>query len=167
MQELNIKNKLAEYYPKLNLSAGYSYFSNSDNWTIKDNQNKVTYTAVTLTVPIFSGGHRKSQLSKAKILYDIASLEKQEAKRSMTIEIQNLEMKLSEEHKTIQVALSTRLTAKKAFEIADETAKNGLISQLDLRIISNDYKRAEINVYHSIFNFKCTQIDFNIAIANY
>jgi outer membrane protein TolC len=167
LQELNIKNKLAEYYPKLNLSAGYSYFSNSDNWTIKDNQNKVTYTAVTLTVPIFSGGHRKSQLSKAKILYDIASLEKQEAKRSMTIEIQNLEMKLSEEHKTIQVALSTRLTAKKAFEIADETAKNGLISQLDLRIISNDYKRAEINVYHSIFNFKCTQIDFNIAIANY
>ncbi len=167
LQQLNIKNKKAEYYPTINLNAGYSYFSSSDKWTIIDNQNKITYTAVALTVPIFSSGYRKAQLNKAKILSNNALLERQEAKLSMTIEIENLEMKLSEEYKTIQVAKSTRITAKKAYEIAVETAKSGLISQLDLRKISNDYKRAEINLYNSIYNFKCTQIDFNIAIANY
>ena len=167
LQELNIKNKQAEYYPTLNLKAGYSYFGSSDEWTVKDNQNKFTYTAVSLTVPIFSSGYRKVQVGKAKILSDNALLEKQEAKLSMTIEIQNLEMKLSEEYKTIQVAKSTRETAQKAYEIAVNTAKSGLISQLDLRKISNDYKRAEINLYNSIYNFKCTQIDFNNATANY
>jgi outer membrane protein TolC len=167
LQKLEIKNKQAEYYPTLNLRAGYSYFSSSDEWDLKDNQNKIMYTAVTFTVPIFSGGYRRSQVSKAKIVSDIASLEKQEAKLSMTIEIQNLEMKLSEEYKTIQVATSTGETAKQAYEIAIETAKSGLISQLDLRNISNDYNRAEINLYNSIYNFKCTQIDFNNAIANY
>ncbi|WP_245585032.1 TolC family protein [Psychroserpens burtonensis] len=167
LQELNIKNKQAEYYPTLNLRAGYSYFSNADNWSINDNQNKIVYTAVTFTVPIFSGGFRKSQISKAKILSNIALLEKQEAKLSMTIEIQNLELKLSEEYKTIQVATSKGETAKKAYEIAVETAKSGLISQLDLRRISNDYNRAEIHLYSSIYNYKCTQIDFNNAIANY
>jgi len=167
LQELDIKNKQAEYYPTINLRAGYSYFSSSDKWTFQDNQNKIIYTAVTFTVPIFSGGFRKSQLSKAKILSNITSLEKKEAKLSMTIEIQNLELKLSEEYKTIQVAKSTGKTAKKAYEIAVETEKSGLISQLDLRRISNDYNRAEINLYNSIYNFKCTQIDFNIAIANY
>lgn len=167
LQELNIKNKQAEYYPTLRLRAGYSYFSNADNWSINDNQNKIVYTAVTFTVPIFSGGFRKSQINKAKILSNIALLEKQEAKLSMTIEIQNLELKLSEEYKTIQVATSKGETAKKAYEIAVETAKIGLISQLDLRIISNDYNRAEINLYSSIYNYKCTQIDFNNAIANY
>ena len=167
MQELNIKNKQAEYYPTLNLRAGYSYFSSADNRSINDNLNKIVYTAVTFTVPIFSGGFRKSQISKAKILSNIALLEKQEAKLSMTVEIQNLELKLSEEYKTIQVAKSKGETAKKAYKIAVETAKIGLISQLDLRIISNDYNRAEINLYSSIYNFKCTQIDFNNAIANY
>lgn len=167
LQELNIKNKQAEYYPTLNLKAGYSYFSSSDKWTVKDNQNKFTYTSVTLTVPLFSSGYRKSQLSKAKILSDNASIVKQEAKLSMTIEIQNLELKLTEEFKTIKVATSTRETAKKSYEIAVVTEKSGLISQLDLRKISNDYKRAEINLYYSIYNFKCTQIDFNNAIANY
>jgi outer membrane protein TolC len=166
-QELDIKNKQAEYYPTINLRAGYSYFSSSDKWTFQDNQNKIIYTAVTFTVPIFSGGFRKSQLSKAKILSNITSLEKKEAKLSMTIEIQNLELKLSEEYKTIQVAKSTVETAKKAYEIAVETEKSGLISQLDLRRISNDYNSAKINLYNSIYNFKCTQIDFNIAIANY
>ena len=86
---------------------------------------------------------------------------------SMTIEIQNLELKLSEEYETIQVATSTGETAKKAYEIAVETAKIGLISQIDLRKISDDYNRSEINLYNSIYNFKCTQIDFNNAIANY
>jgi outer membrane protein TolC len=167
LQELDIKNKQAEYYPTLNLRAGYSYFSSSNEWTFKDNQNKIIYTAVTFTVPIFSGGFRKSQVSKAKILSNITLLEKKEAKLSMTIEIQNLELKLSEEYKSIRVAKSTGETAKKAYEIALETAKSGLISQLDLRRISNDYNRAEINLYSSIYNFKCTQIDFNIAIANY
>ncbi|WP_027076309.1 TolC family protein [Maribacter antarcticus] len=167
LQELDIKNKRAAYYPTLDFRAGYSYFSSSDELSFQDNQNKIIYTAVTLTVPIFSGGFRKSQLSKAKILSNITSLEKQEAKLSMTIEIQNLELKLSEEYKTIQVATSTGETAKKAYEIAVETAKNGLISQIDLRNISDDYNRAEINLYNSIYNFKCTQIDFNNAIANY
>ena len=167
LQELDVKNKQAEYYPTVNLRAGYSYFSSSDEWTFRDNQNKIIYTAVTFTVPIFSGGFRKSQVSKAKILSNITLLEKKEAKLSMTIEIQNLELKLSEEYKSIQVAKSTGETAKKVYEIAVETAKSGLISQLDLRRISNDYNRAEINLYNSIYNFKCTQIDFNIATANY
>ena len=167
LQELDVKNKQAEYYPTVNLRAGYSYFSSSDEWTFRDNQNKIIYTAVTFTVPIFSGGFRKSQVSKAKILSNITLLEKKEAKLSMTIEIQNLELKLSEEYKSIRVAKSTGETAKKAYEIALETAKSGLISQLDLRRISNDYNRAEINLYNSIYNFKCTQIDFNIATANY
>jgi len=167
LQEIDIKNKRAAYYPTLNLSAGYTYFSSSDKWSFKDNQNKIIYTAVTFTIPIFSGGYRKSQVSKAKIRSTITSLEKKEAKLSMTIEIQNLELKLSEEYKTIQVATSTGETAKKSYEIAVETAKRGLISQLDLRRISNDYNRAEINLYNSIYNYKCTQIDFNIAIANY
>lgn len=167
LQELDIKNKQAEYYPTLDFSAGYSYFGSSDEWTFQDNQNKIIYAAVTLTVPIFSGGFRKSQVSKAKIVSNITSLEKQEAKMSMTIEIQNLELKLSEEYETIQAATSTGETAKKAYEIAVETAKSGLISQIDLRNISDDYNRAEINLYNSIYNFKCTQIDFNNAIANY
>jgi len=167
LQELNIKNKQSAYYPTLDLEAGYSYFSSSDNWTVTENQNKYLYAGVTLTIPIFSSGYRKSQLSKAKILSDNALLEKQEARLSMTVEIQNLEMKLTEEYKIIQVAKSISETAKKAYNIAVETTKSGLISQLDLRKISTDYKMAEINMYHSIYNFKCTQIEYNNAIANY
>lgn len=167
LQKLNVKNRQADYYPTLSLKAGYSYYSSSDEWSIKTNQNKFTYTSITLTIPIFSSGYRKSQVNKAKILLDNASLEKQEAQLNMTIEIQNLEMKLSEEYKTIQVATSTLETAKRAYAIAIESSKSGLISQLDLRKISSDYNRAEVNVYNSIYNYKCTQIDFNNAVANY
>ncbi len=167
LQKLNIKTKKSEYYPTLKLNVGYSYMSSSDKWNIKDNKNKFLYSGLTLSIPIFSGGYRKSQLYKAKIQSKNALLEKQEAQLSMAIEIQNLEMKLFEEYKTIDVSKTTRETAKKAFDIAVETSKNGLISQLDLRKISNDYKNAEINMYYSIYTFKCTQIDYNNATANY
>ncbi len=167
LQELNIKNKKAEYLPALNLNIGYSFISTSDNLTFAENQNKFPYATVSLAVPVFSSGYRKNQVNKAKILRDNASLEKQEAELSMAIEIQNLKMKLEEEHETVQVAIAVRKTAKKAYDIAVETAKSGLISQLDLHRIGTDHKRAEINLHNNIYNLRCTQIDYNIAIANY
>ena len=65
LQELDVKNKQAEYYPTVNLRAGYSYFSSSDEWTFRDNQNKIIYTAVTFTVPIFSGDRKSTRLNSS------------------------------------------------------------------------------------------------------
>ncbi len=167
LQSNLVKNSQSEFYPTLSLNGGYSYLSNSNEWNFNENKNKYLYAELKLTVPIFSGGYRRTQIAKSKIEYNNSQLQKQEAELSMTIEIENLELKLAEELKIIEVTKSTLTTAKKAYQIAVSMAENGLISQIDFRKIRNDYKKAEINLFNSIYNYKCTQIDFNKAIGNF
>jgi len=162
-----LRSKRAEYIPTLDLSGGHSYFSSSDKWSVTENKNKFTYAKVTLTIPVFSGGYRKAQLNKAKINAKKAELESQNARLNMMIEIKNLGFKLSEEYEAIETAKTVLDTSRKVYQIAVENAKSGLTSQLDLRKMSTDYKRAEINYFHCIYNYKCTQVDYNNAIANY
>ncbi len=166
LQSNLVKNSQAEFYPTLSLNGGYSYLSNSNAWNFNDNKNKYLYAELKLTVPIFSGGYRRTQIAKSKIEYNNSQLQKQEAELSMTIEIKNLELKLAEELKIIEAAKTTLTTAKKANQIAVSMTENGLISQIDFRKIRNDYKKAEINLFNSIYNYKCTQIDYNKAIGN-
>lgn len=167
IQTEKLKSIKSTYFPTLDLNGGYSYFSSSENWSISDNQNKYAYLGVKLNIPIVSGGYRNVQLKKAKINIDVADLRKENGQLKMAVEIKNLKLKLNEEFETIEAARLTKKTAQKAYQIAKKNAESGLTSQLDLRRISKDYKRAEINYYFSIYNFECTTVDYNIAIANY
>ncbi len=167
LKKKNIQTLKASYLPTLDLEAGHSYFSNSDVWSITQNQNKFTYVGLTLTIPIYSGGYRNAQIKKAKIEMNIADEQKQEAIQQMTIEIKNLEHKILEEKKAVEAAKTVLTTSKKAYNIMLQNVGNGLVSQLDLRRMSTDLKRAEINYYNSIYTLECSLIDYKIAIANY
>jgi len=167
LQKRVLQVQKASYYPSLQFQLGYSYFSGSNEWTISENQNKFSYADLTLTAPIFTGGYRKNEVSKAQISLDNAELEELDAMRKMKVEIKNLELKLAEEAKAIAAAKTTLETSKKAHAIMLENANTGLGSQLDLRRMSNDARQAEIHYYTSIYQFECTQIDYQNAIANY
>ncbi len=153
LQNEIIYKEKSEYLPTISSQLGYSYLSNSDKWDLDENKNKYFYAGITLTIPIFSGGYRNTQLSKAKINFNNAKLNKQEAELSMAIEIQNLQMKMSEEYKIILAAESTVKTDQKAYKLANENISTGLISQIDLKIISEDLKKAQINLYYSVYNY--------------
>ncbi len=167
LKKKSIQAQKANYLPTLDLEAGHSYFSNSDVWSITQNQNKFTYVGLTLTIPIYSGGYRNAQIKKAKIEMNIADEQKQEVIQQMTIEIKNLEHKILEEQKAIEAAKIALKTSKKAYQIMLQNVNDGLVSQLDVRKMSADLKRAEINYYNSIYTLECSLIDYKIAIANY
>jgi outer membrane protein len=165
LQKTLIKKEKSEYLPTLAGKFGYTYMCNSDQWKYDENVNKTVYAGLTLTIPIFSGGYRNAQVKKAKLQHDIANYKKEEAELNMTIEIQNLEMKLKEENSIINAAKTTLKTAHKAHNIALKNMGTGLISQLDLRRYSEDLKKAQLNLFLAIYNYECTLIDFNKAIG--
>lgn len=167
IKEKNIQQKKADYLPSIDLQAGYSYFSSADSWTMSENVNKYTYAGLTLNVPILSSGYRNTQVGKAKIEVDIAMNEKRDALQKMTMEINNLTFKISEESKVVDAAKTAMTTSEMAYKIMLENVNSGLVSQLDLRRMNTDFQRAKINYYNSIYVLECSTIDYKIATANY
>jgi outer membrane protein TolC len=171
MHDIKLKKTLlnqekAECIPTITGQLGYSYLSNSDKWKYNENVNKPFYAGLTLTVPIVSGGYRNARIKKAKLQYYISNYQEDDAKLSITIEVQNLEMKLQEEASIISSAETTLQTAKKGYELGQRNSETGLISQLDLREYSEDLKRAQLNLFYAIYNYECSLIDYNNAIGN-
>jgi len=165
LQKTLIKKEKSKYLPTLTGQFGYTYMSNSNQWKYDENVNKPLYAGLQLTVPIFSGTYRNTQVKKAKLQYDIADYQKNEAELKMLIEVQNLEMKLKEEASIINAANTGLKTAEKAYEMALKNMDTGLISKLDLRTFRKDLKEARLNLYLTIYNYKCTLIDYNNAIG--
>ncbi len=165
LQDAIMQKEKSEYLPDLKAQVGYSYLSNSDKMKFDENVNKPFYAGLTLTVPILTGGYRKARLNRAKLQHKISGFEQEDARQNITIEVKNLEMKLHEEAEIIKSAQSTLETAQKGYELAEKNAETGLISQLDLRRYSEDLKKAQLNLYFSIFNYECSQIDYNKAIG--
>jgi outer membrane protein TolC len=161
-----INKEKDECIPTIKGQLGYSYLCNSDEWKCNENVNKPFYVGLTLTVPIVSGGYRNTRIKKAKLQYDISNYQEDDAKLSITIEVQNLEMKLQEEASIISSAETTLQTAKRGYELGLRNSETGLISQLDLRKYSEDMKRAQLNLYYAIYNYECSLIDYNNAIGN-
>lgn len=166
LQKASVKKEKSEFAPTITGQLGYSYQSNSDKWKYDENVNKPFYAGVTLSIPIFSGGYRSTQVQKAKINHRISELQEQDAEQQIRVEIKNLQMKLQEEADIVKSAETTLNTAQKGYDLAVKTLETGLISQMDFRKYSEDLKKARLNLCYAIYNYECTKIDYNKSIGN-
>ncbi len=106
---------------------------------------------VTLNVPIFAGGLRKSHLNQAKIDFDISENTKDLLIDQLTLQ----EKQLSYNYRNL---LEQYISEKENVEISKEVLEQmnlkfqqGIVSSLDLTTSNNDYLTAETNLTGIIF----------------
>lgn len=87
LQFLNLRNTKVSYLPRLNASFNYQqqHFSNSFS-DINNYWYPATYWGLNLSVPIFSGGQRHFQVQQAKLEYEKASLQTEQASQNLIIQ---------------------------------------------------------------------------------
>ena len=86
LQFLNLRNTKVAYMPKLNASFNYQQQYFSDDLDFFTNWYPATYWGLNLSVPIFSGGQRLFQVQQAKLEYEKASLQTEQASQNLIIE---------------------------------------------------------------------------------
>ena len=96
---------------------------------------------LTLSVPIFAGGQRKSQLNQAKIDFDIS----ENTKDLLTDQLTLLEKQLSYNYKNlVEQYLSQKenvVISKEVLDQMDLKFQQGIVSSLDLTTSNNDCKK--------------------------
>jgi outer membrane protein TolC len=100
----------------------------------------------TLSVPIFSGGMRKSQLNQAKIDYDISN----NTKDLVTDQLSLQEKQLRYNYNNLLEQYSSQKTnvqvAKEVLEQMNRKFEHGIASSLDITSANNDYLTAETDL---------------------
>ena len=114
---------------------------------------------LTLSVPIFAGGQRKSQLNQAKIDFDIS----ENTKDLLTDQLTLLEKQLSYNYKNlVEQYLSQKenvVISKEVLDQMDLKFQQGIVSSLDLTTSNNDYLTAETDLTGTILKLLNAELE--------
>ena len=98
-----------------------------------------------LSIPIFSSGIRKANLSKAKIELDKAERSKDLVREQLMLQNNQLRFDLTSAFENYQTQAENVSVAKRVLESMQHKYREGLISSLDLTQTNSSYLEAESN----------------------
>ncbi|MNK10899.1 Outer membrane protein OprM precursor [compost metagenome] len=158
------KSIIAEYYPKLSLTAGYNYLGQGPQlpWfsTPADGVHWTDYSAIglNLSVPIFNGFGTRARVRKATI--DIQKNEEdiKETKLSLDLAFENAKTQINNSIITID---NQKENVKLAQEVLDDTQnnyQNGLATLTDLLDAENSYIQAQNNYTTALLDYKLAEV---------
>ena len=162
LRETGVKVAKADYFPYLDGSFIYTFSSQSNIWHF-DNRNNNFILGATLTIPIYTGGYTGAQLQKARVELEKSRINIDKNKDKISNELTNIFLRLDEAEKRIQSAKGTLNSANKAFKIAEVSADNGLITQLELKDTRIFNDQANLNYYKAVYDYLDAYFDWEKA----
>jgi outer membrane protein TolC len=150
--ERNLQMQKNACLPTLNLSFSYSYNVMADTFVF-DSWNPYSVLGFTLSIPIFSGGQRKSAVKEAEIDIKNASLQIEDTERSLKLSMMQYLNTMLTSAKQYQAARSGIDEAEKGYDIAVKRYHAGSGTLLEINNSQLALTQAQLNVCQSIYNW--------------
>lgn len=164
LKDIQLDANKAEFYPSLSASANYGWGKYSDKFEFDGGIDSFSL-GLKLSVPIYYGGSRFSNLEKSRLEIEKSLLEIAKSKDSIISDLNDLGLKLNEASSRIESAQTTLLTAKKAYKIMEISARSGLATQLDLKDTLLNLDGAQLNFYVAIYDYLTAYFDWQAAVG--
>jgi len=164
LNEINVSSKKAEFFPKLTATAGYGWKKSDDAFDLTGGINALQ-VGFNLSIPVFYGGIRFSQLEQARIESNKSEMEILKKHDEVQREINNLNLLLNESMSRINSAEATLKTAEKAYSIMDISSKNGLSAPLELKDALLNLEGARLNYYKAVYDYLDAYFSWQQAIG--
>ncbi len=107
---------------------------------------------LTLSVPIFAGGIKQSQLSQAKIELDKTTRSKELVEEQLAMQDNQLSYELNSAYENYETQKENVGVAKRVYNNISNKYKQGMVSSLDLTQANSNYLQAESNYISSVLS---------------
>ena len=165
LRKTNLDVTKGAYKPKITGTMAYAYSSQSNKFRLNE-ENKLWFVGVNLSIPLYTGGYLKTQVQKAQVDLNKTDLIMEKTRESISTDIVNVYLRLQEAVQRIDSADATRKTAEKAFRIAETTTRDGLTTQLQLKDTRFGFDQATINYYAAVYDYLASYFDWELAVGN-
>ncbi len=146
--------QLAKYYPSLSLSVNYQWVAMENNMKMKDyTWNPYSQAAISLQIPIFSGGQRFNSVRQTKVQREQLQLQKENAARELEVAVRQSLSSMDTFVKQYDAANKTIEGAETGYDIAQKRYDVGSGTLLELQDSQLALLQAKLNLNQSIFNY--------------
>jgi len=134
----DIKSAYADFAPQLSGSAGAN--KKSAHWPPENNNWNL---GLSLTLPIFEGGLRLAQVSKAQAAYNQLAADERSIRDSVIVALEQYWAALQDAQETVEVQAKALTAAQERSKIAEAQYSTGFITFDNWIIIENDLVSAK------------------------
>ena len=144
------------------IGANYIYNTQSNSFNLYTN-NALNYDMsainLTLRIPIFDGGARKSRVSQASIDVEKVQIDLQNTSNALQMAFQNARMQMKNSLTTIATQNENKLLAEEVYTSTQNNYRNGLATLTDLLNAETELVSAQNSYNQALLNYKVAEIE--------
>lgn len=156
MLEETLKMRKRAFAPTLSLSTSYQWSGISNSF--KFTWYPYSVAALTLSVPIFSGMKRSSDIKQAKIDLTKIALQREDAERNLNVSVLSYTNSMLTCIKQYMAAESSIEEAQKGYDISTKRYELGSGTFIDITDSRLALTLAQLNLSQSIYNYMIAKI---------
>ena len=149
-----VRLKKAAYLPTLSAMFNYSMIAMTNDFKFSQYQwSPYSYVGFSLSIPIFSGGKRHSEVRQAKVQADQMNLQMVDTERQLRISIRQYLNTMETNMNSYYAASDAVNVAQKAYDIAAKSFNVGKSTLTDLNDAQLTLTQAKLSQGQAVYNF--------------
>ena len=166
LQNVNVNYYKWAFLPSLSATGAYSWFYISNSFAnLYNNPSPSGYIGLTLNLPIFQGGKRLQNLTKARLEVDRADLDIVNSKNTINTEYVQALAGYKSNYAAYQLLKQNVTLAGEVYHVVSLQYREGIKTYLDVIVAQSDLRTAELNYYNALFQLLSSKIDLQKALG--
>ena len=162
----NVAMKKLAWVPTIGAQFNWSWTSLSNGHVFNNiHLNPYSNVAVSVAVPIFSGGSKYYGLKQAQVQLNEMALQRENLVRSLNMQVELALDNINKEIKQIRTSAEGVRQAQKAHQIMQKSFEIGAATYLDLRDSELANTAAQLNYYQAIYNYLCSTSQLDLLLG--
>ena len=142
------------YLPTLSMQVSYNYYTQSDKFNLAQWKWLPSSTlALSLSIPIFSGGQRYHAIKQTRVQADELDLQRVNAERQLRIGIRQSLSTMETSMRSYDAAKDAVKSAEKAYDVAAKSYQVGRSTLTDLNNTELTLTQTKLQALQAVYNF--------------
>jgi outer membrane protein TolC len=166
LQNINVSYYKWGFLPSISATGVYDWYYVSNSFsTLYNNTFPNAYVGLTLSIPIFQGGKRLQNLSKARLQVDRADLDIVNSRNTINTEYVQALASYKSNYTNWQFLKQNVDLAKDVYKVVSLQYREGIKTYLDVIVAQSDLRTAELNYYNALFQLLSSKIDLQKSLG--
>lgn len=159
--------QVAQYYPTLAAQFNYNWFSMSNGSMFKNfNWDPYSTVGISLSIPIFSGGQKRSAIRQTQIGLNQLEYQRTETERNLRLAIKQSTDRMDTSIKQYNAAVAGVKQAEKGYLITMKRYETGEGTMLEINDSQLQLTQAQLNLNQGIYNFLIAKSSLEKVLGN-
>jgi outer membrane protein TolC len=165
LQELDVRNITAGYYPNLRLTGNYGYASGSDVFSGFFNRPWFNQASVSLAlnIPIFDGFSKKYRIAQSRNTLLKIDNSRRLLEQSIDLQLRQSQTQLRNQWFTLQEQKKNLDLSNEILRVTRIKYKEGVGANIEVINAEASFREAQTNYYNALYNALVAKVDLDKA----